>query len=261
MVSLPESKGLKLSGMALQLLAVAVVAFLYSAVGHGGATGYLAALALLGRPQDEMASTALVLNLAVAGLAFNAYRLKGEYRPELIWPFLIASVPAAFVGARLPVDRATFEHVLAGALLLAALRFLFLPASSGLQLDVSAPVASPTSSWPRALTIGATLGLLSGVTGIGGGVFLSPVLILARLATVKQTACASALFILANSTSGLAGRYLNGHLCLDNVWVLLGAAVPAALAGSSLGAGRFSSTLLNRILSVVLLIAATKLLI
>jgi uncharacterized protein len=243
----------------LQLLAVAAVAFLYSAVGHGGATGYLAVLALFGWNHSEMVATVLVLNLAVAGLSFNAYRLQGEYRPGLIWPFLAASVPLAFLGSRLPVDKHLFAVILACALLVSGLRFLLFPAlgvSSASGADTQDSVSSPL--W-LTLAIGGLLGLLSGITGIGGGVFLSPVLILCRWATVRQTSCASALFIVANSLSGLVGRYLDHGLQFSHLWYLLAAAIPAAVAGSYLGAGRFSSNVLRRLLAVVLLIAAAKL--
>lgn len=245
-----------------EAIAVAAVAFLYSAVGHGGATGYLAVLTLFGLSREEMAATALVLNTVVAGLSFQAYYRQGEYRAALIWPYLAASVPLAFLGARLSVDKHFFAMVLALALVLAGLRFLLFanPAPGPATVSAQESETRAAPPLPLALLVGAVLGLLSGITGIGGGVFLSPLLIFCGWASTRQTACASALFIVANSLSGLSGRYMDGHLHVTGLWYLLLAAIPAALLGSRLGAGAFTSLTLRRLLAVVLIIAAMKLL-
>ena len=239
----------------LETVCVAVVAFLYSAVGHGGATGYIAVLSLFGVQHEAIAGTTLVLNCLVSGLALFAYARAGQYSHKKVLPYLILSVPCAFLGAILPVDRQVFHLILCLILPLIGLRFLFWP---DLKNDDGA-VKQPAPL--LAAAIGAVLGLLSGIVGIGGGVFLSPIMIMARYATTRETAAASALFILANSLSGLAGKVVQHKLDLSNsnLWPFMLAALIGALAGSHLGARKFSTTLLKRLLGVVLIIAALKL--
>jgi uncharacterized membrane protein YfcA len=240
----------------LETVSVAVVAFLYSAVGHGGATGYIAVLSLFGVKHESIASSTLVVNCVVAGLALLAYIRAGKYSHKTVLPYLILSVPCAFIGARIPVDKHAFTIILCVLLPLAGLRFLFWPDLKGQDDAVVKP-----PPLVLAAAIGAVLGLISGIVGIGGGVFLSPIMISGRYATTKQTAAASALFILANSLSGIAGRLVDGRLDINGPSLLpfLGAAIVGALVGSHYGASHFSSTLLKRILGVVLVIAAIKL--
>lgn len=244
---------------------IAIVAFLYSAVGHGGATGYIAILSLFGLAHDQVAGTTLLLNTCVAGLSLFFFARAGQLNMRLALPFLLLSVPMAFVGAKLKIDQQTFHYILAGVLILSALRFIFVDTSKvkgkpaeEATLEEATFKAPPM---PLALTVGGSLGLMSGIVGIGGGVFLSPILIFCRFADVKQTSAASALFILANSISGLLGRYLEQRLDFYQPGNYLPVAIIAALAGGYLGAGRFSSRVLQIILGVVLLVASTRLLI
>ncbi|MBS1994396.1 MAG: sulfite exporter TauE/SafE family protein [Cyanobacteria bacterium SZAS LIN-3] len=240
----------------LETLSVGVVAFLYSAVGHGGATGYIAVLSLFGVGHEAISGTTLVLNCLVSGLALAAYARAGQYSHKVVLPYLILSVPCAFVGALLPVDKKLFHLILCWILPLAGLRFLIWPEIKG---EDEARIKRPPTA--LAALIGAALGLLSGIVGIGGGVFLSPIMIMCRFATTKETAAASALFILANSLSGLAGRLYEGKLDLSGptLWPFLLAALFGALAGSHMGANRLSSLRLKRLLGIVLVIAALKL--
>jgi uncharacterized protein len=240
----------------LETISISLVAFLYSAVGHGGASGYIAMLSLFGVRYEEIASSTLVVNCCVAGLAFFAYARAGNYRAQVVLPYLILSVPCAFLGALIPIDKKLFTIILCIILPLIGLRFLFWPELKGQNdADVKRPPL------PLAAAIGGVLGLLSGLVGIGGGVFLSPIMIIARFATTKETAAASALFILVNSLSGIAGRLFSQKLVLNaDLWPFLGAALVGAILGSQLGARRFSSTLLKRILGVVLVLASLKLL-
>ncbi|HAM42023.1 MAG TPA: hypothetical protein DDX89_00385 [Candidatus Omnitrophica bacterium] len=230
-----------------------VIALLYASVGHGGASGYLALL-LLGPAAlapDQMATTALTLNLLVAAMGWLAFARAGHFVGRLAWPFLAASIPAAFLGGATPVSVPAYEALLAGALFIAALR-LFI---TGRHQDPLRP--------PRlgvAVPVGAGIGWLSGVVGVGGGVFLSPLLLLRRWANAKQTAAVSACFILVNSASGLAGRFARGAVDYGVLWPLLVAACVGGLVGSRLGANHFSGALLKRLLAVVLLVAALKLL-
>lgn len=237
-----------------KIILVSLVAFLYAAVGHGGATGYIATLALFDMPREAIASTALVLNCVVATIALAMYSKAGQLSYKLTWPFLLLSVPMAYVGARLVVDKEVFVVILAVSLVLAALRFLLVPT-----LVESAECLRPLPL-PLGIACGAILGLLSGIIGIGGGVFLSPFIVLCRYGNLKQTSATSALFIVANSISGLVGRFVDHKLDFAPVFSLLPFAILAALAGSYLGARRFNSDTLRRLLAVVLLLAATKML-
>ncbi|MBI2872156.1 MAG: sulfite exporter TauE/SafE family protein [Chloroflexi bacterium] len=233
---------------------ILVVAFLYSSVGHGGASGYLAVMSLLltTLAPRQMSTTALILNLLVAGLAGLAYWRAGHFRARLLLPFLIASIPTAFLGGRLHVPATTYGFVLAGALVFAAVRLsLPSPASTGARRPVPLGLA---------LLIGAAIGLLSGIVGVGGGIFLSPLLVLFRWADPKQTAASSAGFIWINSVSGLLGRLSAGTFATGPLAIMVAPAFLGGLLGSQLGARRFSGLTIRRTLAIVLVIAAGKLL-
>ena len=232
-----------------------IVAMLYASVGHGGASGYLALLSLVpaALAPDQMATTALTLNLLVAGMGWLAFARAGHFMGRLAWPFLIASIPAAFLGGATPVSVRVYAALLAGSLLVAALRL-------ALTMQREKEGSANPPAWGVAVPVGAGIGWLSGVVGVGGGIFLSPLLLLLRWANVKQTAAVSACFILVNSASGLAGRFARGALNYETLWPLLMAAVVGGLVGSHLGANHFSGTLLKRLLAIVLLVATLKLL-
>ncbi len=227
------------------------VAFLYAAVGHGGASGYLALMAFFSFAPDFMRPTALLLNLAVSLIAFIQYYRQGHFDWKLFWPFALASVPAAFIGGMLVVDADVYKKVLAVLLLFSVIRLL------GFKTQ-----AAKTGSHPQvlmALIIGAVIGFLSGMIGIGGGIILSPVILLLHWADMKKTAAVSALFIFVNSLAGLAGLFTKGiQLESQMMWMLLIAFTGGAL-GSYFGAGHFENKKLKWILAVVLLIASVKL--
>ena len=166
---------------------VFLIAIAYSAVGHGGASGYLLVLALLGSSPAQMAPGALVLSLLVSGVAFITYRRAGYFVPGLFWPFALASVPAALLGGMLEVPPQLYGWLLAAALLFSALRLLGAGGRDGCAHSFSRPPLR------LALPIGAGIGFLSGLIGIGGGIFLSPVLILLRWADARRAAAAPAL--------------------------------------------------------------------
>jgi uncharacterized membrane protein YfcA len=199
-----------------------------------------------------MATTALTLNLLVAGIGLAAFVRRGQLLGRLVWPFALASVPAALVGGLTPLPARAYGLLLGGALLLAAARLLSRPAQGTAALR---PIR-----WPVALVSGAVIGWLSGALGIGGGIFLSPLVLLLGWATPSQTAACSACFIVANSAAGLTGRWLLGVAACGAWWPLVVAAVVGGLIGSRLGARRFSSVMLNRVLAIVLLAAAAELL-
>ena len=231
-----------------------VIALLYASVGHGGGSGYLAVLSLLGLPAAQMATTALLLNVCVAGIGTFIFWRAGHFSGRLIWPFALASVPAAFLGGRMHVSSGVYAVLLAMSLAVAAWRLL--AAVPG----VRAPRAQPPLP-ALAIPLGGAIGWLSGVVGVGGGIFLSPLLLLAGWAGPQQTAAASACFILVNSVAGLAGRLTSRSLAIGDVWPLWLAACIGGIVGARLGANQFSGQTLKRLLAVILLIVAAKLLI
>jgi uncharacterized membrane protein YfcA len=234
---------------------ICIVAALYSSVGHGGASGYLAVLSFFAFAPATMSSTALVLNILVAGIALHSYARAGHLSLKLSWPFILLSVPAAFVGGVLPVSDRTYFLILGGVLLIAAVRLVM----NTLQPQVE--TEQKRVSLAVSLPIGAGIGLLSGVVGVGGGIFLSPIMILMRWADAKRTSATSALFIVVNSLAGLAGRFAKGGVQAEDVLPLILAAFVGGLVGSYYGANKFSGLMLRRVLSVVLVVAAVKMVI
>jgi len=240
--------------LALLLALIFFVAVAYSSVGHGGASGYLAVVSFFGVAPAAMAPSALLLNLLVAGLAFLSYWRAGHFVPRLLWPFLITSIPCAFLGGLLGVSPRIYLLLLGAALIFAALRLVAaVPAKSEESLLRPPPLGA-------ALPTGAGIGLLSGMVGVGGGIFLSPLMILLRWADAKRTAAASAAFIWINSAAGLYGHLARERVDWSGLVWLVGAAFAGGLAGSWLGARRLPGLWLRRILALVLLTAAVKLL-
>lgn len=230
---------------------VFAVAFLYASVGHGGASGYLALMALFNFVPEHMKSTALLLNIAVSFIAFIPYYRKGYFMSGLFWPLAITSVPMAFLGGWLAMQETVFRLLLGILLLFAAFRF------SGLM-----PVQEKhktQASTGLLIGMGAMIGLVSGMTGIGGGVILSPLLLWLGWAGIKEAAAISALFILVNSVSGLGGMAIRGIAFDIQALSWLGVAMAGGFTGASFGAIKFSSGLLTKILALVLVIAAFKL--
>ncbi len=232
---------------------VAVIAFLYSSVGFGGATGYLAAMSLFDVPVNIAASTALTLNLIVAGIAFVNFYRSGHLDTSLLWPFVVASIPAAFIGGSLKVSQNFYQALLSIVLLYVAVRLL-LPSPQAKDQELRPP--PPIAVF---LIIGAGLGLLSGIIGIGGGVFLSPLIILSGWANAKRASASAAGFILLNSLSGLIGRAWSGTLEVGEfgLW-LIPIGILFSAGGSSLGAKYLSGKAVRKLLGVVLLIAVSR---
>ena len=248
---------------ALLLLLIFVVAMLYASVGHGGASGYLAVMSLLGGySRAQMGSSALVLNLLVAGTACLMFGRAGHGSFQLLWPFVVGSVPAACVGGWLPVSSQTYGWLLAAVLCVAAVR-LCLPAraerreAGGPALRHTEPLMRPRRS--LAVLVGVGIGLISGVVGVGGGIFLSPLMMLLRWADAPHTAAASAGFIAVNSVAGLMGRFVAGRCVMGPLVPLIVAALAGGVVGSRWGANRCSGVSLRRLLALVLVIAAGKL--
>lgn len=234
------------------IIAIGLVAMIYSTVGHGGASGYLALMAFSTIPLRETAPIALVMNLLVAGISFVTYRRARHFNFQLAWPFLVGAAPMAFLGGSMKLGTDVHRMVLAFALGAAALA-LFVGAKSSGELDTAPP--KPLLG----VLVGAFIGLLSGLVGIGGGVFLGPIVILSKWADAKSTAAVSAVFILVNSLAGLLARPPDAaRLAADHAPMLL-IGIAGALAGSWLGARHAPNPLLRRFLAVTVLIAALKL--
>jgi uncharacterized membrane protein YfcA len=229
-----------------------LVAFLYASVGHGGASGYLALMVFFSFSPETMKSTALILNIFVSLIAFVQYYRNGYFRWNLFWPFALTSIPLAFVGGWLTLDADIYKKILGVLLLFPVLRLF--------GMNVKTEEAKGELKIGTAMIVGAIIGLLSGMIGIGGGIILSPIILLLHWANMKQTAAVSALFIFVNSLAGLAGNYSSGfEFQTETVW-LVAIAFIGGLAGSYFGAKRFNSLLLRKILALVLLIASVKLL-
>ncbi len=229
-----------------------VVAALYSSVGHGGASGYLAVLSLFAVAQKEMSTTALILNIVVASIAFVFYIRAGHFSWKLTSPFLFSSIPLAFIGGLLDVSTTSYTILLAAALLFASYRLI-------IHIEAKEKAFQTSPSLMITLFAGGVIGLVSGIVGVGGGIFLSPLILLAGWATAKQTSATSAFFIVVNSIAGLLGRHLEGNFVIGNFLPFLLAAILGGVVGSQLGATKFSSLFLRRLLGVVLIIAAIKL--
>ncbi|MCZ2488231.1 sulfite exporter TauE/SafE family protein [Aquirufa antheringensis] len=225
------------------------MAFLYASVGHGGASGYLAVMALFAIAPPLMKQTALLLNLGVSLMSFLAFYRQGYFRWTLFWPFALGSIPAAFLGARIPLTDSTYKQILGACLFLAVIRMV-----------ISLKEATQRSL-PAVLGIftGAAIGLLSGMIGIGGGIILSPLLLLFRWASLKEAAAVSALFIFVNSVSGLAG--LKTWIPIDQSQMIywLAASLVGGFLGARWGAGIASNAKVKWILALVLVIASLKL--
>ena len=234
----------------LIVTAVFLVAVLYSSVGHAGASGYLAVMALLSVAPDVTRPAALVLNIFVAVIAAFQFARAGFFDWRIFASFAAASVPFAFLGGMIVLPTNVHRIILGCVLLIAALRLAW---------NISAERQIVTPSVWLALLLGAVMGLLSGLTGVGGGIFLTPVLLLTNWTETKKAAGISAMFILVNSISGLLGNYAQIGNLPPGVWSWIAAAVLGGIIGSALGSRHFNSMTLRRVLSLVLLIAGLKL--
>lgn len=229
-----------------------LVAFLYASVGHGGASGYLALMAIFAVTPDVMKPTALLLNLFVSSSSFIQFYRGKHFRWKIFWPLALASIPMAFVGGLISVDATIYKKMLGVLLLIPIIRFLWPDRKN------ESP-EKESNKW-LSLGIGAGIGLLSGMIGIGGGIILSPVLILLSWTNQKQAAAISALFIFVNSLSGLAGQITKGITFSPDMLAYVAIAFTGGLLGAYLGALRFSQQVLRITLAGVLAIAAYKLL-
>ena len=243
-----------MSASLLLLLALCImtVAVLYSCVGHGGASGYIAILALFSIAPATFKPTALVLNILVSSVAAYYFVRAGHFSWRLFWPFAATSIPFSFIGGYLCLPTHVYQP-LVGIVLLASAYRLF-------PWKEREAVKAPRPSTPAALFAGAVLGFLSGLVGVGGGIFLSPLLLLLKWARIKEVSAVAAMFILVNSVAGLLGHVGSLQAVPRYVPLLAVAALCGGITGSFLGSRRIPAGGIVKALSVVLTIAGLKLL-
>ncbi len=229
-----------------------VIALLYSAVGHAGASGYIAAMALFGMAPLVMKPTALTLNIIVALIGTIRFYRAGFFSWRTLWPFAITSIPAAYIGGGLTLPVAIYKSIVGVVLLYSAVRLFWSADSADNRKTTLVPI------W-MALIVGAAIGLLSGLTGVGGGIFLSPVLLLMHWAKTKETSGVSAAFILVNSIAGLLGQYSAIAYLPNNLVYWVPAALVGGWIGTELGTRLLPISGIRKWLSVVLVLAGLKL--
>ena len=239
-----------MSNEAWFLVLLPVVAALYASVGHGGASGYLALMSLFSFAPEKLKPTALLLNLFVAGISFVQFWKAGYHNWKLFLAFALGSIPFAFVGGMTHLDTHWFKLILGIFLVLAVVRMLF---------QIKVKDRKDVHFW-LALLIGAGIGFFSGMIGIGGGIILSPIILLLGWGSVKESAAVSALFIWVNSLSGLIVNYLmNGNQYDEQSFIFIVLAILGGLVGGYLGSKQFNLKILKYVLMVVLLTASIKL--
>ncbi len=236
--------------LVLLFFAVGLIAFLYSSVGHAGASGYIATMTLFGLAPTVIRPTALVLNILVAMIGSFQFWRAGYFSWKLFWPFALLSVPAAYLGGYLQPSASLLKILLGLVLLFSAARLIF--------RREDPPKVEPPSI-PTATGIGAGIGFLSGLTGTGGGIFLTPLLLFCRWAHIRQAAAVSALFIFVNSIAGLIGYFTKNRSIPSLGLVLAAAAVIGGALGSHLGSRHFPVRRISLLLAMVLIIAGAKL--
>ena len=228
-------------------------AFGYASVGHGGASAYIAAMALAGIAPAEMRPIALLLNVLVSSIATFKFFRAGHFRWRLFWPFAAVSIPMAYVGGAITLPGQAYK-ILVGVVLLYAAVQLWRSGKSGEEMR---EVREPPLGW--AMLIGAGMGLLAGLTGVGGGIFLSPLLLMLGWAGTKQTSAVAAPFILVNSLAGLAAIFVAKGAALPSyVWILAAAVLVGGWLGAEYGSRRFANPVVRRVLAVVLTLAGAK---
>lgn len=228
-----------------------VVAMLYSSVGHGGASGYLALMAIYAFSPEVMKPTALILNLFVSLTSFIQFYRGEHFKWKIFLPLALASIPLAFIGGLITIEASIYKKILGSLLFIPVVRFLFFANIPDEELKKSNLLVS--------VLIGALIGFLSGLIGIGGGIILSPILLLLKWTNQKQTAAISALFIFVNSLSGLAGQLTKGINLNPGMLTYVAVAFAGGLCGAYLGALKFNQNVLKNTLAFVLMMAGWKL--
>src|SRR5438876_10821621 len=236
--------------LVLLFLTVGLIAFLYSSVGHAGASGYIAVMTLWGIAPTVIRPTALVLNILVASIGTFQFWRAGHFSWNLFWPFALRSIPAAYFGGHLQPSTSVLRILIGLVLILSAVRLIF---------RRNDPEKILIPSRPTAISVGAGLGFLSGLTGTGGGIFLPPLLLFCRWARIREAAAVSALFVWVNSVAGLIGYFTAVHSVPPLGIVLGAAAIVGGFVGSRVGSRHFPTRTISILLAIVLTIAGAKL--
>ncbi|WP_308992279.1 sulfite exporter TauE/SafE family protein [Mariniflexile litorale] len=242
---------LETQNITIFLILLPIVAFLYASVGHGGASGYLALMALFSFAPETMKPTALLLNLFVAGISFYYYYKEGYFNKKLFLSFAIASIPLAFLGGTIEIDASLYKKILAVLLVFAILKMLNV---FGKENDSIREV----KLW-QALLLGGVIGFFSGLIGIGGGIILTPLILLLHWGNMKQAAAVSALFIWVNSAAGLVGQLSSGMYLESSIFVFVAVALIGGVLGGYLGSKKINNQSLRYMLAFVLVMACFKL--
>lgn len=242
---------LELENMSYLLMLLPIVAFLYASVGHGGASGYLALMALFSVAPETMKPTALLLNLFVAGISFYHYYKMGHFNKRLFLSFAVTSIPAAFLGGMIDVETGLYKKILAVLLIFAILKML--------PIFDKNPDQTKTVGLIPGLVAGALIGFFSGLIGIGGGIVLTPLILLLHWGNMKEAAAVSALFIWVNSLSGLIGQFITGTELNSQAFIMVVVAIVGGFFGSYYGSRKFNNQMLRYLLAIVLSIASVKL--
>ncbi|WP_203258762.1 sulfite exporter TauE/SafE family protein [Hyunsoonleella ulvae] len=242
---------LQIENIYLFLIILPIVSFLYASVGHGGASGYLALMALFSFAPETMKPTALLLNIFVAGISFYYYFKAGHFNEKLFMSFAIASIPFAYFGGTLEVDASIYKKILAVLLIFAILKMLNV---FGKESDSITSV----KLW-QGIIVGSIIGFFSGLIGIGGGIILTPIILLLHWGNMKEAAAVSALFIWVNSAAGLIGQLQSGVSLQSGSFLLVAIALIGGVLGGYYGSKKINNQRLRYILAVVLIIACVKL--
>lgn len=234
------------------ILILPIVAFLYASVGHGGASGYLALMALFSFAPAMMKPTALLLNIFVAGIAFYHYYRAGHFNKKLFLSFAVTSIPLAFVGGMIEIDASIYKKILGILLVFAILKMLNI-------IGKESSKSKDIIIW-QGLVVGGLIGFFSGLIGIGGGIILTPIILLLHWGNMKEAAAVSALFIWVNSTAGIFGQISSGVEIRTDSFILAGIAFIGGFLGSYYGSKKYNNKVLTKLLAVVLITASIKLL-
>lgn len=235
----------------LFLLILPIISFLYASVGHGGASGYLALMALFSFAPEVMKPTALLLNIFVSAIAFYYYYKEGFFNLKLFIPFAIASIPMAFFGGMVEVDASLYKKILGVLLIFAILKMLNVFGKESTKIK-------DIKLW-QGIVVGGVIGFFSGLIGIGGGIILTPIILLLHWGKMKEAAAVSALFIWVNSTSGLMGQISSGVLINIESFALIAIAIVGGFFGAYFGSKKMNNQNLRYLLAIVLVIASVKL--
>lgn len=225
-------------------------AVLYTSVGHAGSSAYIAVMTLFNLSSTVIRPTALTLNIAVSAYASWRY-IRNKFFDKKLFLFLsLGAIPAAFIGGHINLPSEIYKPIVGVLLIVSGLRFIFLAATRDRELKAV--------NYPLAIAMGIAIGFLSGITGTGGGIFLSPLIIWLGWNHVKQASGTVAAFIFVNSVAGLLGNYRSTSELPDTLLLFLGAVIIGALVGTRLGISRFTSVGVKRALGLVLIIAGLK---